>query len=156
MSTRPSATRRDRVASLAPVAAAIAALLLVSACGSATIKGEIKDDGITLAADHAGPNVRLELHNVGTTPCDVIVILTDLPANALPVKDGRVVIDESGSGGLVRSANDTVGMGHALPGTVFQLDLAMDAAPTSGERVVLCNFTGQYELGRYAALQFDR
>lgn len=49
----------------------VATLMLVAAClGAATsITGEIKDDGITLATDHAGSSVRLELHNVGTTPC---------------------------------------------------------------------------------------
>ncbi len=156
MSTGPSAAAQVRMTRVAPVAAAIASLLLVGACGAATIKGEIMDDRITLAAGHAGPNVRLELHNGGTTPCAVIVVLTELPADALPIKDGRVVVDESGSGGPVRPANDALGMGHSLPGAILQLDIAMDAAPTSGERVVLCNFTGQYEHGRYATLQFDR
>jgi hypothetical protein len=31
------------------------------------IKGEIIDDRITLATDHAEPNVRLDLHNVGSS-----------------------------------------------------------------------------------------
>jgi hypothetical protein len=47
-------------------------------------------------------------------------------------------------------------IGHSLPGTVFQFDVALDAAPTSGLRVILCNFTDQHKDGRYATLQFDR
>lgn len=81
---------------------AVATLMLVAACAATPIKGEIRDDGITLATDHAGSSVRFDLHNVGTTPCDLVVGLTSLPVAALPVKDGHVVIDESGAPGTVR------------------------------------------------------
>lgn len=46
---------------------AAACLVPLSACGAASIKGEIIDDRITLATDHAEPDVRLDLHNVGSS-----------------------------------------------------------------------------------------
>jgi hypothetical protein len=128
----------------------------VAACAATPITGEIKDDRISLATDHAGPSVRLELRNVGATPCNLIMVLTDLSADALPVKDGRVVIDENGAGGPVRPANDSIGMGRSEPGAVFQLEVALVSTPKTEDRIILCNGAGDYEHGRFAILRFDR
>jgi len=63
---------------------------------STTVKAEIRDDRIVLAPDHAPSKVRLSLANVGTTRCGLIVLLTSVPANALPLQHGQVAVDESG------------------------------------------------------------
>jgi hypothetical protein len=142
---------------------AVATLMLVAAClGAATsITGEIKDDGITLATDHAGSSVRFELHNVGTTPCDLVVALTSLPIDALPVKDGQVVIVDGDGPGIVRpittyESAPTFTLGRIEPGAVFQAEVALEGAPKTEDRVLLCNGVGEYRHGRYAALRFDR
>ena len=142
---------------------AVATLMLVAAClGAATsITGEIKDDGITLATDHAGSSVRFELHNVSTTPCDLVVALTSLPIDALPVKDGHVVIDDSGAPGTVRpittyESAPTFTLGRVEAGAVFQSEVALEGTPKTEDRVILCNGVGDYQHGRYAVLRFDR
>src|SRR5258706_5396182 len=56
-----------------------------------TVTGEISDTGLVLSPDHAGPVVNFELRNVGSETCDLIVVLTALPVDALPVDSGRVV-----------------------------------------------------------------
>jgi hypothetical protein len=141
----------------------MAVLMLVTACvgGATSMKGEIKDDGITLAADHAGSNVRFELQNVGTAPCDLVVGLTSLPLNALPVKDGRVVIVDSDGPGIVRPITTYENappytLGRVEPGSAFQAEVALEGAPPTDDRVVFCNGVGDYEHGRYALLRFDR
>jgi hypothetical protein len=147
-------TKIVEMARVVPVA--VATLMIVAACAATSIKGEIKDDGITLAADHAGPSVRFDLHNVGTTPCDLVPVLTSLPVEALPVKDGQVIIDESGSGGPVRPANGPGGLRRVAPGAVFQIEVALVSTPKTEDRIILCNGAGDYEHGRYAVLPFDR
>jgi hypothetical protein len=145
------------------VPAAVATLTLVAAClGAATgIKGEIKDDGITLATDHAGSSVRFELHNVGTTPCDLVVALTSLPIDALPVKDGQVVITDSDGPGIVRPITTYEDVppftfGRVEPGAVFHAEVALESAPLTDDRVIFCNGIGDYQRGRAATLRFDR
>jgi hypothetical protein len=140
---------------------AVATLMLVAACAATPINGEIRDDGITLATDHAGSSVRFDLHNVVTTPCDLVVGLTSLPVAALPVKDGHVVIDESGAPGTVRpittyESAPTFTLGRVERGAVFQTELALEGAPKTEDRVILCNGVGDYQHGRYAVLRFDR
>ncbi len=143
---------------------AIASALLVGACigGSTGLKGEIRDDGITLAADHAGAAVRLELHNAGAKSCDLVVALTTLAANALPVVDKQVVITNSDGTGIVRPIMTYVEappwvLKHIEPGATFSGEVALDSTPKDGsERVLFCNSLGDYQLGRYAILRFDR
>lgn len=145
------------------VAVALAALVLDAGCfgGAAAVKGEIADDGITLATDHAGSSVRFELHNSGTTACDLVVALTSLPINALPVKDGRVVIVDGDSPGIVRpiTTYETVPpytLARVEPGADFRAEIALEGAPKTEDRVLLCNGVGDYARGRFAALRFDR
>jgi hypothetical protein len=116
------------IARVLPVA--VATLMLVAACAETPIKGEIRDDGITLATDHAGPSVRFDLHNVGTTPCDLV--------------DGHVVIDESGAPGTVRpittyESAPTFTLGRVEAAAVFQSEVALEGTPKTEDRVILCN-----------------
>lgn len=154
-------TGTPALARVVPVA--VVTLMLVAAClGAATnLKGEIKDDRISLATDHAGSSVRFELHNVGRTPCDLVVALTSLPIDALPVKDGQVVIVDGDGPGIVRpittyESAPTFTLGRIEPGAVFQAEVALEGAPKTEDRVLLCNGVGEYQHGRYAALRFDR
>jgi hypothetical protein len=137
-----------------------AAILLVAGCIGAvttTIKGDIRDDGITLATDHAGSSVRLSLQNVGRAPCDLAVVIAPMPANALPVENGQVSIDESGAPGSVRLAlGGPVGYLRVQPGEQLEYEVALEGSPRNGERIVLCNAPGDYERGRFALLRFDR
>jgi hypothetical protein len=137
--------------------------LLMAACigGATSIKGDIEDDGITLGTDHGGSSVRFELHNVGTMPCDLVVALTSLPMDALPVKDGQVVIVNSDGPGIVRPITTYENappftLGRVEPGAVFQAEVALEGGPKTEDRVLLCNGVGDYQHGRYAALRFDR
>ena len=85
-------TRRSMaiVAGLGVLALAVAAAFWVSRSG--TVTGEICDTAIVLSPDHAGAVVNVELRNVGSEQCDLIVVLTSLPVDALPVESGRVVV----------------------------------------------------------------
>ena len=82
----------------------VAALLLASAgmigcqmlASPETNTGEIDDTEIRLALDSAPAAVRLELRHVGSTPCELVPMLTALPPEELPVVDGRVVMTLSG------------------------------------------------------------
>jgi hypothetical protein len=136
--------------------------ILAAGCigGPTSLKGEIKDDGITLAADHAGSNVLLELRNTGTKSCDLVVAQTSLPADALPVVDKQVVITNGDGPGLVRPIMSYPAppytIGHIEPGSTFSYDVALDSTPKSEERVLFCNGLGDYQAGRYALLRFDR
>ncbi len=142
------------------LSAALATLLIVAGCvGAATaVTGDIKDDGIVLITDHAGSSVRLELHNVGTTPCDVTPVLTSLSPDALPVQDGQVVIDSSGAPGTVQMAmGGPAGyLKRVMPGEAYEVEIALEGAPKTDERIILCNGAGDYARGRYAVLRFDR
>jgi hypothetical protein len=155
---------KTNVAGAARIAPALVAALVVAAgCigGSSAIKGDIRDDGITLAADHAGSNVRFELHNSGTTACDLAIALTSLPMDALPVKDGRVVIVDGESPGIVRpittyESAPPYTLGRVEAGADFRAEIALEGAPKTDDRVLLCNGVGDYQHGRYAVLRFDR
>jgi hypothetical protein len=154
---------RQNVVGSRIVATAFAALVLAAGCigGASAVTGVIKDDGITLATDHAGSNVRFELHNSGTTACDLLVALTSLPISALPVKDGRVVIVDGDGPGIVRPVTTYENappytLGRVEPGADFRAEIALDSTPKSEDRVLLCNGVGDYAHGRFAALRFDR
>lgn len=140
--------------------AALATLLIVADCvGAATaVTGDIKDDGIILITDHAGSSVRLVLHNVGTTPCDLTPVLTSLSPDALPVQDGQVVIDGSGAPGTVQMAMGGAAgyLKRVMPGEAYEVEIALEGAPKTDERIILCNGAGDYARGRYAVLRFDR
>ena len=160
--TKPPTNRGSVVASPI-VALAFAALVLAAGCigGASAIKGVIRDDGITLESDHAGSNVRFELHNSGKTACDLVVALTSLPIAALPVKEGRVVIVDGDGPGIVRPITTYENappytLGRVEPGADFSAEIALDSTPKAEDRVLLCNGVGDYEHGRFVGLRFDR
>jgi hypothetical protein len=147
--------------------AVTAAIILVAACGSSapgSITGEIRDDAIVLSSPNGAPIVQLELRNVGTKPCDLVVALTSMPMNLLPVKNGQVVIDAGGvpgaiqpeGGGPVGASPDAYTLAHVQPGGAFKSEMALDGVPKTDDRIILCNGVGDYEAGRYAALRFQR
>jgi hypothetical protein len=148
--------------SAAPAAAASAVGTVQLGTQANPITGEIKDDTITLAVDHAGQSVWLELRNVGTKPCDIFPGLTSLPVGALPTNAGRVVIDPSNTGPIVPMDvgitlnGELVMVGTIRPNDVALIQLGLDGTPKTEERVILCNGVGDYALGRYAVLRFDR
>ncbi len=141
--------------------AALATVLIVAGCvGAVTevVTGEIKDDGISLITDHAGSSIRLKLHNVGRTPCDLTAVVTSLSPDALPVQDDQVVIDSSGAPGSVQMAmGGPAGyLKRVMPGENYEVEIALEGAPKTDERIILCNGAGDYARGRYAVLRFDR
>jgi len=153
----PTATSSSATLAATPTAGAV-----ILGTEANPITGEIKDDTITLAVDHAGQSVWLELRNVGTKPCDIFPGLTSLPVGALPTKAGRVVIDPSHTGPIVPmdvgiTLNGELAMvGTIRPNDVALMQLGLDGTPKTEERVILCNGVGDYALGRYAVLRFDR
>jgi hypothetical protein len=161
--------RRGKViaAGLGVLVLAVVAALWLSRLG--TITGEIRDTAIILSPDHAGTVVNLELRNVGSEPCDLIVVLTSLPVEALPVENGEVVTyDARGGVGMAPAGLPMVGspdqindvaatLGQPVrPGDVARLQVAFDETPRTDNRVVFCNGAGQYAAGRRAVLTFDR
>ena len=148
-------------------------VLLSSACGGGSgnaIKGQIEDSRIVLPVDHAGHDIWLELKNVGTKPCDIYPALTSLPMND-PVKDGRVVIGQSGAPDVVRPLDTGIQVNGASgpdpgktggylarinPGDTALMQMALEGTPPTEDRIILCMGAGDYELGRYAVLKFDR
>jgi hypothetical protein len=138
-------------------AAASTGLVLLVGCGAGgPIKGEIRDAAFTLAVDHAPTSVRFELRNLGTKPCDLVAAQTSLPMNALPVKDGKVVIAQDGSANSVRAMTGGEFPGQVEPGADFAFELGMESTPATDQRIIFCNGVGDYESGRYAVLRFDR
>lgn len=167
-------TRRGKVitAGLGVLALAVAVAFWVSR--SSTVTGEIRDTAIVLSADHAGAVVNLELRNVGSEPCDLIVVLTSLPVDALPVESGRVVVYDT-AGGVATGPDGEMPAGLPMvgrptqingvtatfgqpvgPGDVARFQVAFDSTPRTDNRVIFCNGAGQYAAGRRAVLTFDR
>jgi hypothetical protein len=142
------------------IVAILATAMLVSGClgAATTMKGEIDDDKIILASDHAGSAIRLQLHNAGTDPCEFTAVVTTLAPDALPVKDGQVVIDSSGAPNAVEMlmGGPAGSLKRVMPGENYDIELALEGAPRTGERIMLCNGPGDYARGRYAVLRFDR
>jgi hypothetical protein len=172
--------------------AAVAAIVLVAACGSGgsggpsgsptstaqtpsavplsslasttSIIGEIRDDAIVLSSPIGAPIIQLELRNVGTKPCALVVAQTSMPMDSLPVKNGQVVIDAAGvpgailpeDGGQVGASPDAYTMARVQPGGVFKREMALEGVPKTDDRIILCNGVGDYAAGRYAALRFQR
>src|SRR5262245_44916482 len=122
-----------------------------------SVTGEIRDDAIVLATDHAGSNVRFSLQNVGSTPCHLAVVLAPMPPDQLPVENGQVAVDPSGAGPVRPPlGGDSAFYSWVRPGDRYELEIALEGAPKVEERVVLCNEPGDYQHGRYAVLRFDR
>lgn len=152
-----------------------AASLLLSACagGEPTIAGEIRDDAIVLEQATGPQSVWLHLSNVGATPCDLVVIRTELSPDALPVVGGRVVLGQSSGPhdeaypmeAYIELDGERAGMADPVlqgrqavvePGQTARVQLALTGLPEREERVIACNAAGDYEAGRYTVLRFAR
>ncbi len=122
------------------------------------MSGGIRDDAIAFEHDHAGASIRLDLKNTGTVPCYLAVVIAPMAASALPITDGQVAVDPTGSPDSVRpiAGGDSAFFQWVQPGERYELELALEGSPKTGERVVLCNEPGGYQRGRYAAIRFDR
>jgi hypothetical protein len=167
-------TRRRKI-----IAACLGVLAVAVAAGwwvtrTWTVTGEIRDTAIVLSPDHAGTVVNFELRNVGSEACDLIVVLTSLAVDALPVDSGRVVTYDGGAVqmgpdgslptgvpivGYVGPGNKvTATLGQSVqPGDVARLQVAFfGGTPRADNLVILCNGAGQYAAGRRAMLAFDR
>jgi hypothetical protein len=135
-----------------------------SIASTRSITGEIRDDAIVLSSPIGAPIIQLELRNVGTKPCDLVVAQTSMPMDSLPVKNGQVVIDAGGvpgailpeDGGQVGASPDVYTMARVQPGGVFKREMALEGVPKTDDRIILCNGVGDYEAGRYATLRFQR
>ena len=135
-----------------------------SIVSTTSITAEVKDDAIILSSPIGAPVFQLELRNVGTKACDLTLALTSMPMDKLPVKNGRVLIDAGGQpgviwpedGGTVGGSPDDYTVAHIQPGGVFKREVAMERAPKTDDRIILCNGKGDYEAGRYAVLRFQR
>ena len=139
-----------------------------------TIRGEIDDAAIRLQQARGPVDVWVELTNVGTRPCDLVGALSQVPPDAMPVVDGRVVMSLGGepdavvpletiveingqpvvrADGGVMTDEGWISVVH--PGDVARIQIGFEARPDVGERVLICNGAGDYEAGRYAVLAFE-
>lgn len=139
-----------------------------------TIQGEIDDDRIRLARDRAPAAARVELRNVGMRACELVPVLSSLPERALPVADGRVQLSLSGDANVAAPMEAYVELNgepvdrpggelgedgwitHVDPGDTVVLDVGLKGVPDAEERFLICNGPGDYEVGRYAVLGFER
>ena len=172
LSGRPARRAAGRIAVLLLASTAMIGCQMFAS--PEVITGEIDDTQIRLAQDSGPASVRLELMNVGSTPCELVPMLTVLPPDALPVIDGRVVMTLSGNDDrpepmeayvelngevVVREGGSMTEQGWVTrvnPGDEVMLDIGLEGIPDRSERIVVCNGRGDYEAGRYAVVAFDR
>jgi hypothetical protein len=113
-------------------------------------------------ADRADRADRAELVARTALLAELVVGLTTLAVDALPVVDKRVAITNGDGPGIVRPITTYEETPpyipkHIGPGETFSSEVALEGAPKDGsERVLFCNNLGDYQLGRYAILRFDR
>ena len=145
-----------------------AALVALIGCDAPTIRGEIDDAEIRLEREQSPASIWLELANVGTQPCELVVLLSPLPADALPVDEGRVVTSLSGAADAIIPiesyveldgaplVRDAGGAAIIRPGDRVRVQVGFKGTPDVGVLVIVCNGPGDYEAGRYAVLAFER
>jgi uncharacterized cupredoxin-like copper-binding protein len=111
-----------------------------------------------MEVDHAGSAIRLHLKNTGTVACHLAVVLAPMPVAAMPIEDGQVAVDTTGRPDSVRPilGGDSAFFQWVQPGEQYELEVALEGSPATGERVVMCNEPGGYQHGRYATIRFDR
>jgi len=146
-------------------------LAALTACGGVageTVQGEIRDDALSLVEETAGPTVWIELTNVGTEACELLVVMSEAP-ETLPVEGGRVAASLGGEGGhrtleemyveidgQARGGQEPGESVPVAPGESARLQIAFTGVPEREDRVILCNGEGDYGRGRYAVLEFER
>ena len=121
---------------------ALVAILGTVACsseadGGAAVTATLTDSSLELSPSSAaaGP-ITFQANNDGTTTHELYVFATDLPADELPVEDGKVQEDGEGVE-FIAEVEDVA------PDT--SKDLAVDLE--AGNYVLLCNIPGHYEAG---------
>jgi hypothetical protein len=156
------------------VVPSLASLLLACAAQTAApeLSGEIDDSALRIDAGSVPANSWLELENVGTEPCALVAMLSPVPANELPIEDGRITMSLSGDPGLPAPVhyyaelnNRPVDRGDGVmtgegwvtevgPGDRVRLQIAFEGPPEGTNLVVACNEPGGFSAGRYADLEF--
>jgi hypothetical protein len=152
-------------------ALACVALAALTGCGGVTeetVQGEIRDDSLSLVDETAGQSVWIELTNVGSEACELLVVMSEDPG-ALPVEGGRVEASLGGEGGhrtleemyveidgQARGGQEPGESVPVAPGESARLQIAFTGVPEREDRVILCNGEGDYGRGRYAVLEFER
>ena len=127
------------------------AVLVLGACGggsskssssasSGTVNVTEKEYAISLSSTtiKAG-QVHFEVKNEGGMPHELVLFKTDLAANALPVKEGKVDEEAQGLEHIEQEAEDIA------PGQTKPLDTELKA----GRYVAICNIAGHYQLGMH-------
>ena len=144
-----------------------AALVALMGCDAPTFHGEIDDAEIRLADEQFPISLWLELANVGTQPCELVAMLSPVPADAMPVEGGQVVTSLSGEPDAISPIEfaaekpdggpflrDPRGAAIILPGDRVRVQLGFKSKPEVGVLVIVCNGPGDYEAGRYTAVPF--
>jgi hypothetical protein len=141
--------------------------MVVAACSppattespAATLIGQITDTAIEVNVTTAAWPASVEFTNVGTTPCALMEIVTEIPADGLPLNpDGTINMEGTAEApglgpGSFTDSGDTV-----APGVTFRWqEPSMDqpGAYLAGPRIFLCAGPGDYEAGRYAVVDID-
>jgi hypothetical protein len=143
------------------IAALVIVWLVLAACASPspTIMGQITDTDIQVNVSTAPWRAQVEFTNVGSTPCELMEVVTEIPAEALPLyPDGTLNIEgtaeEPGLGpGSFVDTGDTV-----APGATFRWQEPLLDGPgayLAGPRIFLCNGPGDHKAGRYAVVEID-
>lgn len=129
------------------VAAALVALLAMAGMGlanaqAATVNVELNEWGVVPdVSSVAAGDIEFVATNTGAVEHELVILKTDLAADALPVADGRV--DEHGGAGI-----EAIGEIESFAaGTTERATLAL----TAGSYVLICNIAAHYEAGMYAA-----
>ncbi len=100
----------------------------------------LTEEGGTDFAATAG-DVTFEVHNEGDAPHELVVLRTDLPADALPVEGG--LVDEAAEG------IEEIGEVEEFPGGEIEIGTFHLEA---GRYVLICNIAGHYQQGMFAEL----
>ena len=85
--------------------------------------------------------VHFEVKNQGGMPHEFVLFKTDLAANALPQKDGKVDEEAKGVEHIDPEVED-IAPGQTKP---------LDAELSPGRYVAICNVPGHYQLGMHTA-----
>ncbi len=102
-----------------------------------------EETGAAAFTANAG-EITFEVHNEGTFPHNLVIIRTDLAADALPL--AGAVVDEEAAGEKIGEIEEFRGRGAMEVGS-FTL--------TPGRYVLICNLRGHYDSGMFAELTVE-
>lgn len=148
--------KRQTLLFLAIVSAALLTGLLAAACGgeekpAAAQAAEASTVRVTASEWSLAPSVTsvkagdvtFEVTNQGRADHEVVVLKSDLAANALMIKANGAEVDESASGQIMGELKD---IGPSQTNTV-----TLNLAP--GRYVLVCNIIGHYHAGMVTVLE---